>query len=190
MKILFQREVTDWPSPDGRYAIRKKFSDEYTDADSKVVKAEVIEKKTSKVMVDLSREDIGVGRYKEGDVMWSPDSKHFVYSSFDQKEVRLSMFRLAGPKFVKVDLPSVDNKIPKPENDRELKGTKPDGEYAEPEPMRWSGPNVIAFRRHLLYERDDKPGFENDVHRRYEIAMTIADDGKITTDCKLIQEGD
>ena len=66
MKILFRREVTDWPSPDGRYAIRKKFSDEYTDADSKVVKAEVIEKKTSKVMVDLSREDIGVGRYKEG----------------------------------------------------------------------------------------------------------------------------
>ena len=26
VKILFRREVTDWPSPDGRYAIHKKFS--------------------------------------------------------------------------------------------------------------------------------------------------------------------
>jgi hypothetical protein len=58
----------------------------------------------------------------------------------------------------------------------------------EPEPMRWSGPNVIAFRRRILYERNDKPGFENDIHRRYEIAMTISDDGKVTTECKRIKE--
>jgi hypothetical protein len=88
---------------------------------------------------------------------------------------------------VKVDLPSVDEKIPKPENDRELKETKLGAEYAEPEPMRWSGPNV-AFRRHLLYERNDKPGFENEIHRRYEIAMTIGDDGKVTTECNRIKE--
>jgi hypothetical protein len=59
----------------------------------------------------------------------------------------------------------------------------------EPEPMRWSGPNVIAFRRRILYERNDKPGFENDIHRRYEIAMAISDDGKVTTECKRIKEG-
>jgi hypothetical protein len=94
-KILFRKEIVDWPSPDGRYAIHKKFSDEYTDADSKVVKAEVIEKETGKAIIDLTREDNGVGRQKEGEVMWSSDSKHFAYSSYGDKEERLSIFRVA-----------------------------------------------------------------------------------------------
>jgi hypothetical protein len=135
-EVIFRREITGWPSPDARYAIRKKFSDEYTDPNSKVVKAELIEKKSGKVIVDLTREHIGVGRQKEGEVMWSPDSKHFGYSSFGEDEVRLSIFRSLGEKFVKVDLPSVDEKIPKPENDPELKDTKLDCEMSESESMR------------------------------------------------------
>jgi Bacterial SH3 domain len=190
-KLLFLREVTDWPSPDGRYAFHKKFSDEFTDNDSKVIKAELIEKKTGKVIVDLRREDIGAGRSKEGEVLWSLDSKHFAYSSFGASEVRLSIFRSSGAKFVKVDLPSPDDKIPDPANDPELKDTNVDGEMSDPEPMRWAAPNVIAFRKHLLYQPKDKPAeYADEIHRRYEIAMTIGDDGKVTTDCKLIKEGD
>jgi len=36
------------------------------------------------------------------------------HSSFGEDEVRFSIFRSLGEKFVKVDLPSVDEKIPKP----------------------------------------------------------------------------
>ena len=191
VKMLFRREITDWTSPDGRYAVRKKFSDEYADPDSKVIRAELIEKKTGKVIIDLTREDIGAGRKKEGEVMWSPDSKHFAYSSFGENEVRLSIFRSLGAKFVKVNLPSVDEKIPKPESDPELKDTKLDGEETEDQPMRWAGPNVIAFRKHLLYQPQDKPAdYANEIHRRYEIAMTIAADGKVTTECKPIKGGE
>jgi hypothetical protein len=66
-EVIFRREITGWPSPDARYAIRKKFSDEYTDPNSKVIKAELIETKSGKVIVDLTREDIGAGRQKEGE---------------------------------------------------------------------------------------------------------------------------
>ena len=190
VKVLFRREVTDWPSPDGRYVIRKKFSDEYTDADSKVIKAELIEKKTGKMIVDLTREDIGAGRQKEGEVMWSPGSKNFAYSSFGENEERLSIFRSSGAKFVKVNLPSLDEKIPKSASDPELKDAKLDGEYTEEEPVRWIGPNVIAFRKHLLYQPKDKPDYASTIHRRYEIAMTIAADGKVTTECKQVKGGE
>lgn len=189
-KIFFRREIVDWPSPDGRYAIRKTFSNEFTDGDSEVIKAQLIEKKTGKVIVDLTREDVGAGLTKEGDVLWSPDSKHFAYSSTGADEERLSIFRLSGAKFVKVKLPSPDEKIPNPTNDPELKETNSSVEYAEPDPMRWAGPNVIAFRKHLVYQRNDKPDYANEIHRHYEISMTIGEDGKVSTDCKLIKEGE
>jgi len=85
----------------------------------------------------------------------------------------------------------VKKKIPDPASDTELKNTKLDGEMSDPEPIHWSGPNVIAFRKHLLYQRNDKPAeYGNEIHRRYEIAMTIGNDGKVTTDCKQIKEGE
>ena len=113
------------------------------------------------------------------------------HSSFGEDEVRLSIFRSLGEKFVKVDLPSVDEKIPKPENDPELKDTKLDSEMSDSEPMRWAGPNMIAFRKHLLYQPKDKPAeYANEIHRRYEIAMTIGDDGKVTTETKQIKGAD
>lgn len=189
-KILFRKEIVDWRSPDGRYAIREKFSDEFTDEDSKVTKSELIEKKTGKVTLDLTKEDVGVGRWKEGDVIWSPDSKHFAYSCFGADGERLSVFRSLGDKFLKVSLPSPDDKTPNPASDAELKDTTFDGESTEPEPVRWTGPNVIAFRKHLLYQRKDKPDYEHEIHRRYEIAMTIGDDGKVTTECGRIKEAD
>jgi len=91
---------------------------------------------------------------------------------------------------VKVSLPSPDAKIPDPANDMELKDTTPDGESTEFEPVRWARANVIAFRKHLLYQRKDKPDYAHEIHRRYEVAMTIGDDGKVTTHCKQIKDGE
>ncbi len=83
-KVLFPREIVKWPSPDGRYAIRKLFSEEGDDGDTKVVRAELIEKTTGKALLDLTASDIGKGGWdRDGDVLWAPDSKRFAYFSSD-----------------------------------------------------------------------------------------------------------
>jgi hypothetical protein len=61
VKVLFRREIVDWPSPNGRYAIRKVFSDEFDLTDSKVVRAELIEKASGQVRCDMTADDIGFG---------------------------------------------------------------------------------------------------------------------------------
>jgi hypothetical protein len=73
-KLLFRREMVDWVSPNGLYAIRKVFSDEMKLAGSKVERAELIEKKTGNVLCDLTADDIGTGPDREGEALWSPDS--------------------------------------------------------------------------------------------------------------------
>ena len=45
-KLLFRGEIVDWTSPDGRYSIRKTFTDPLDLAESKVSHAELIEKAT------------------------------------------------------------------------------------------------------------------------------------------------
>jgi hypothetical protein len=47
-KAFFQREMVDWFSPNDLYAIRKVFTDELELSGSKVVRAELIEKKTGR----------------------------------------------------------------------------------------------------------------------------------------------
>ena len=44
-KALFQREMVNWFSPNGLYAIRKVFTDELELSGSKVVRAELIRKR-------------------------------------------------------------------------------------------------------------------------------------------------
>ena len=78
-KILFRGEIVDWTSPDGRYSIRKTFTDPLNLSESKVSHAELIEKATGQVLCDLTDADIGVGADREGSVLWSPDSKRFAY---------------------------------------------------------------------------------------------------------------
>ncbi len=60
-KLLFRGEIVDWTSPDGRYSIRKTFTDPLELSDSKVSHAELIEKGTSQVLCDLTDADIGAG---------------------------------------------------------------------------------------------------------------------------------
>ena len=82
-KTLYRREMVDWPSPDGRYAIRKVFSDEFNLLASKVTQAELIEKHSGAVLCDVTGDDIGRGHEREGEVLWSADSQRFAYVSSD-----------------------------------------------------------------------------------------------------------
>ena len=50
---------------------------------SKVERAELIDQKSGQVLCDLTPDDIGTGADREGEVLWSPDSKRFAYRSSD-----------------------------------------------------------------------------------------------------------
>ena len=52
---FFRREIVDFPSPDERYAIAESASDEFALAGAKIVRAELIEQKTGRVLCDLTR---------------------------------------------------------------------------------------------------------------------------------------
>ena len=60
-------------------------------------------------MFDLTREDHGFGRNREGDVEWAPDSKGFLFStSRTADEQEMKFFYLLGKSFQKVELPQRD----------------------------------------------------------------------------------
>jgi len=201
--ILFYREMTDWPSPNGRYAIRKVFSDEFALSDSKVTRAELIEKESGKVLCDMTADDIGWGRDREGIVLWSPDSKRFAYMSAwmkqspgrfsdvpppTPKKKQTMVYQLAGESFAKVDLPL--GEAPGREKDGELIGAVLGHEYTEP--IRWAKPNVLILQRHEYYQKF-KPiisggvKFDSiiDLGRLYQITATIHPDGKAAVTWKL-----
>ena len=118
-KALFRKEMVAWPSPDKRYAIRKIFSDEFDVRGSKVERAELIDQKSGQVLCDLTHDDIGAGGDREGEVLWSPDSKRFAYRSSDlttQQQGNLfstprppplrkqtAVYQLSGESFSRVD---------------------------------------------------------------------------------------
>lgn len=201
--ILFYREMTDWPSPNGRYAIRKVFSDEFDLSESKVTRAELIEKESGKVLCDMTADDIGWGRDREGIVLWSPDSKRFAYMSAWMKQSpgkfsdvpppapkkkQTVVYQLVGESFAKVDLPL--GEAPGREKDEELTGAVLGHEYTEP--IRWAKPAVLILERHEYYQKF-KPitsggvKFESiiDLGRLYQITATIRPDGKATAVWKL-----
>ena len=202
-QLLFRREMVDWPSPDGLYAIRKIFSDEFELAGSKVVRAELIEKKSGRVLCDLTSDDIGTGAQREGEALWSPDSKRVACLSTDLTEQRGNLFstprpaplkkqttvyQLSGDAFARVALPL--SEVPGRESDTELERAILGHEYTKP--IRWPKPNVLVLERHEYYEVK-KPtkveGIEfesiHDLSRWYQITATIAPDGRATVAWKL-----
>ena len=203
VKVLFRREMVDWPSPDGRYAIRKVFSDEFDLTESKVVRAELIEKASGQVRCDMTADDIGLGSDREGDVLWSPDSKRFACLSSWMKESggkftdtpppvpqrkQTSVYQMAGESFAKVEMPLSD--VSGRDKDEELTGAVLGHEYTEP--MRWAKPDVLILRRHEYYQKLRPTSVEgvkfDEVHsfaRMYEITATIAPDGKATVVWKV-----
>lgn len=203
VKVLYQREMIDWVSPDGRYAIRKVFSDEFELGGSKVVKAEIIEKSSGRVLGDLTADDIGTGAEREGEALWSPDSKRLACVSKDLTEQRGNLFsnprpaplrkqtavyQLSGDSFTKVDLSLTEP--PGRKEDKELEGAILGHEYTEP--VRWEKATVLLLERHEYYETmkpilADDSKFESirPFDRLYRITVTIGPDGKASVSWKL-----
>ncbi len=193
-KVLYRREIVDWPSPDERFAIHKIFSDEFASRGSKVVRAEVIEKASGKVLADLTEDDIGTGDDREGDVLWSPDSRRFAMLSINlpvqgnffetppptPQRKQTVVYELAGESFNRVDLPL--NNVPDRESDSEVAGAILGHEHVEP--LRWQKPDVLVLQRHEYYQTLrpmtlEAKTFET-VHsfdRLYEVTATFAGDG-------------
>jgi hypothetical protein len=202
VKVLFRRELVDWPSPNGRYAIRKVFSDEFDLTDSKVVRAELIEKANGQVRCDMTVDDIGLGPDREGNVLWSLDSKRFACLSIWMKEPanlmdtpppapqrkQTSVYQVAGESFAKVEMPL--SEVPGREKDEELTGAVLGHEYTEP--MRWAKPDVLILQRHEYYQKVRPTSVEgvkfDEVHsfaRLYEITAMIKPEGKAAVAWKL-----
>jgi hypothetical protein len=201
-RLLFQREMIAWPSPNDLYAIRKVFSDEFKLEGSKVVRAELIEKKSGRVLCDLTRDDIGAGAEREGEALWSSDSKRVACLSSDLTEQQGNLFstprpaplrkqtavyQLSGETFARVELPG---EVPGRESDKELDGAILGHEYTEP--VRWQKPNVLVLKRHEYYRKImptkvDYQTFDSihDLSRLYQITATIDPDGKATLVWKL-----
>ena len=200
-RALFQREIVDWFSPNGLYAIRKVFTDELELGGSKVERAELIEK-SGRVLLDLTRDDIGAGAQREGEALWSSDSKRVACLSSDLTveqgnlfstprpapfKKQTAVYQLSGDSFTRVDLPL--SEVPDRDSDTELEGAILGHEYTEP--LRWRKPNVLVLERHEYYEKL-KP-LAHDVEfksiypfdRLYQITATIDSDGKATLVWKL-----
>ena len=202
-KALFRREMVDWFSPNDLYAIRKIFSDELELSGSKVERAELIEKKSGRVLCDLTPDDIGTGAQREGEALWSPDSKRVACLSSDLSveqgnlfstprpaplRKQTTVYQLSGETFARVDLSL--SKVPGRESDKELEGAIPGHEYTEP--VRWQKPNVLVLQRHEYYRKImptvvDNLKFDSihDLARLYQITATIDPDGKATAVWKL-----
>jgi hypothetical protein len=190
--------MIDWFSPDDLYAIRKVFSDEFALRGSKVVRAELIEKKSGRKLCDLTSDDIGTGTDREGEALWSPDSKRVACLSIDLPDQpghlfseprppvqrkQTTVYQLAGDSFARVEVPL--GKAPDQENDAELKDAVPGHIYTEP--IRWSKPNVLVLERHEYYgvkkpmtiggQTFDTIG---SLERWYQVTATIDSDGRGT----------
>ncbi len=194
-KVLFRPEIVDWPSPNERYAIRKTFSNEFDLRGSKVERAELIDQKSGQALCDLTPDDIGTGAVREGEVVWSPDSKRFAYLSSDltqpagnlfstprpaPQRKQTAVYQASGESFARVDLPLSD--VPGRESDAELTDAILGHEYTEP--VRWEKPNVLVLERHEYYEKltptaigDVKFESIHTLARRYRITAIIAPDG-------------
>ena len=198
-KILFRGEIVDWTSPDGRYSIRKTFTDPLDLTQSKVSHAELIEKATGQTVCDLTDADIGVGGGREGSVLWSPDSKRFAYVASDlshagnlfrtppppPQRTQTTVYQSSGNSFAKVNLPL--DQPPGKESDPEIKGAVMGHEFVSP--TRWANDNTLTLERHDYYEKlAPSSGSIHAFARLYEITVSFKDDGTANTKWKLRED--
>ena len=175
-KILFRGEIVDWISPDGRYAIRKTFTNPL-DLSESVSHAELIEKATGQVLCDLTDADIGVGSAREGSVLWSPDSKRFAYVASDQTTV----YQSSGKSFTKINLPL--DQPPGKESDPQIRGAVMGEESVTP--TRWAKADTLIFERIDHYDKLNPSSGNTHVVRTYEITVSFKGDGTANTSWKL-----
>jgi uncharacterized delta-60 repeat protein len=198
-KLLFRGEIVDWTSPDGRYSIRKTFTDPLDLAESKVSHAELIEKATAQTLCDLTNADIGVGGAREGSVLWSPDSKRFAYVASDlshagglfrkaavpPQKTQTTVYQNSDKSFAKVNLPL--DQPPGKENDPEIKGAVMGHEFVTP--VRWANANTLILERHDYYEKlMPSSGSTHGFARLYEITVSFKDEGTANTSWKLRED--
>jgi hypothetical protein len=175
-KILSRGEIVDWISPDGRYAIRKTFTNPLDLTDSKG-HAELIEKATGQVLCDLTNADIGAGSDSEGNVLWSPDSKRFAYVAADETTV----YQSSGKSFTKINLPL--DQPPGKESDPQIRGAVLGQESVTP--TRWAKADTLILERFYHYAKLNPSSGWKDVVRTYEITVSFKGDGKANTSWKL-----
>lgn len=183
-KLLCRKEMVDWPSPDGRYAIRKVFSDACASRESKITRAELIDKATGKAIADLTDADIGEGYHREGKVMWSPDSQRFAFfSGADGSAAQTVVYQTDGRTFTRTKQPEL--KLPDRDADDEVKGAKPLWTFVEP--LRWEKPDVLVLMHHEYFEilRPDRT--INSTGRTYDITRNLTT-GEATAKVKRFDE--
>jgi uncharacterized delta-60 repeat protein len=198
-KFLFRGEIVDWTSPDGRYAIRKTFTNPFDLSESKVSEAQLIDKDGSRMVCDLTGADIGVGGIREGSVLWSPDSKRFAYVASDlsnagglsgasagpPQRTQTTLYQNSGKSFTKVNL-SLDQP-PGKESDPELKGAVMGHEFVTP--LQWINANTLVLEKHDYYEKVMPPaGSIHGFARLYEITVSFKDDGTANASWKLRED--
>jgi Bacterial SH3 domain len=186
-RILFRREITDWPSPDGQYAICKVIANEFNLTESRVERAELIEKKANKVVADLTQDDRGSGIDREGKVFWAPDSKRFAYYSNSASEGRAVVYQFSevSGAFQRVELPNEN--MPGADRDPELKDAKRQHSFAEP--TNWAEPTVLLIERHDYFEVRQPP--YNSIHgigRLYHITLSINEDATATVQAITVEK--
>jgi hypothetical protein len=169
--ILLHDEITDWKAPNGEYAVRKKFSSEWPSENSKVVKAEVIEIKTGRVMADLTTDDIGEGLFREGKALWAPDSKRLAYFSGGMAgSAQTVVLELKAEKFARVEQPPVD--FPADASDKDLEDAKLIWSHIEPQ--KWEDSGTIVLEHHNYYEGKRANSSIRSEGRTYKITWNVA----------------
>ncbi len=169
--LLCRREITDWLSPDGRYAIRKTFSSARVTRDSKVVKAELLEKATGTVVADLTGDDVAVGSAREGAILWSPDSRRFAYYSGGLATAgRTVVWQQEGSTFARRELPKLT--LPGRAGDAELVGA--DLQWEHIEPLRWTTPETVEVQLHDYFEKLREDRSIDSIGRTYTVTWNPA----------------
>ncbi len=164
--LLCRQEITDWPSPDGRYAILKTFSSARVTRDSKVMKAELIEKASGKVVADLTGDDVATGTFREGTILWSPDSQGFAhYSGGLATAGRTVVWQQEGATFVRKELPKLA--LPGRAEDTELVGAELQWEHIEP--LRWTTPETLELQLHDYFEKLREDRSIDSIGRTYTV---------------------
>ena len=182
-KLLCKKEITNWVSPDGRHAVRKVFSEACASSRSKVVRAELIERATGKVIADLTDADIGQGYQREGKVLWSPDSKCFAYfSGAEGQAAQTVVYKAGANKFFARAKPPILS-LPGREADPELRSATHLWTFEEP--TSWTSSDVLVLLHHEYFEGKRADSSIHSIGRTYEVTWNIATGESVAKPWKL-----
>lgn len=172
--ILFRGEIVDWFSPDGRYAIRKLFSNPRNLKASRVTRSELIEKSSGRVIHNLTKDDEGQGADREGEVFWAADSQRFAAYSCGEYSGHTTIFQIEADTVRLIPLP-VDPP-PGRDADTQLKAAKLVHCFIEP--VRWTTPTTLALDRREYFRSTDVSATVHDIGRYYHITVTLGTNGE------------